>query len=56
MLFTVSSSIAMIQREIDELRQKKQTKGVMKQLERRTNALKFLQEILSDDEDADELE
>lgn len=54
-LFTVSSSIATLQREIEELQQKEQTKSVMKQLEKRTNALKFLQEEIFDDENVDEL-
>lgn len=43
-LFAVSASIVTVQREIEELRQKKQTKDVVKRLEIKLRALALLQE------------
>ena len=58
-LFTASSSIASLQREIEELKQKEQTPGVIKRLEIKSKALELLEEEAAcdkDDKNADEPE
>ena len=53
-LLTAPSSIASLQRKIDELKGKKEKKGAMKRLKNEMReALKRLQEEISDDEEDD---